>query len=138
MHTQNEHEIAEHSALAIGRALKVEREKSSMSVQDIAERTRLSSANLTALESGNFENLPGVGYIPGYIRNYCKAVGIDPAPHVASFKSLSDDVNKKPLIQLSGSSSCAACCRQYFGDVRCSHWVSGLCWLDSSYLQFSL
>ena len=96
MYTQNEHEIEEYSALAIGRALRIEREKSSLSVQDIAERTRLSSANLTALESGNFENLPGVGYIPGYIRNYCKAVGIDPAPHVASFKSLSDDVTKKP------------------------------------------
>ncbi|MBL81756.1 MAG: hypothetical protein CMM80_04325 [Rhodospirillaceae bacterium] len=96
MYTQNEHEIAEHSALAIGRALRVEREKSSMSVQDIAERTRLSTANLTALETGDFESLPGVGYIPGYIRNYCKAIGVDSAPHIASFKSLSNDATKKP------------------------------------------
>ena len=96
MYTQDEQEIAENSALAIGRALRVEREKSSISVQDIAERTRLSSANLTALESGDFESLPGVGYIPGYIRNYCKAIGIDSAPYIASFKSLSDDVTRKP------------------------------------------
>ena len=96
MYTKNEQEVLEHPALAIGQALKVEREKSNISLQDIAEQTRLSYANLTALEAGDFESLPGIGYIPGYIRNYCKAVGIDSAPHIASFKSLSDDVTKKP------------------------------------------
>ena len=96
MYTKNEREMIEHPALAIGRALKVEREKSNISLQDIAEQTRLSYANLTALEAGDFESLPGIGYIPGYIRNYCKAVGIDSAPHIASVKSLSDDVTKKP------------------------------------------
>ena len=88
--------MVEHPALAIGQALKAEREKFDISLQDIAEQTRLSYANLTALEAGDFESLPGIGYIPGYIRNYCKAIGADPAPHIASFKSLSDDVTKKP------------------------------------------
>ncbi len=96
MYTKNERETTEHSALAIGQALKGEREKSHISLQDIAEQTRLSYANLTALEAGEFESLPGIGYIPGYIRNYCKAVGIDSAPYIASVKSLSDDVTKKP------------------------------------------
>ena len=96
MYTKNEREMIEHSALAIGQALKAERENSNMSLQDIAERTRLSYANLTALEAGDFESLPGIGYIPGYIRNYCKAIGVDSAPYIASFKSLSDDVTKKP------------------------------------------
>ena len=96
MYTKNEREMIEHPALAIGQALKAEREKSNILLQDIAEQTRLSYANLTALEAGDFESLPGIGYIPGYIRNYCKAVGIDFAPHIASFKSLSDDVTKKP------------------------------------------
>ena len=96
MYTKNEREMIEHPALAIGQALKAEREKSNILLQDIAEQTRLSHANLTALEAGDFESLPGIGYIPGYIRNYCKAVGIDSAPHIASFKSLSDDVTKKP------------------------------------------
>ena len=96
MYTKNEQRMLEHPALAIGQALKAEREKFNISLQDIAEKTRLSSANLAALEAGDFESLPGVGYIPGYIRNYCKAVGIDSVPHIASFKSLSDDVTKKP------------------------------------------
>ena len=96
MYTKNERKKIEHPALAIGQALKAEREKSNILLQDIAEQTRLSHANLTALEAGDFESLPGIGYIPGYIRNYCKAVGIDSAPHIASFKSLSDDVTKKP------------------------------------------
>ena len=96
MYTKNEREMTEYPALAIGQALKVEREKSNISLQDIAEQTRLSYANLTALEAGKFDSTPGIGYIPGYIRNYCKAVGIDPAPHIASFKSLSDDVTNKP------------------------------------------
>ncbi|MGB1545428.1 MAG: helix-turn-helix domain-containing protein [Candidatus Puniceispirillaceae bacterium] len=88
--------MIESPALAIGQALKAEREKSNISLRDIAEHTRLSYANLTALEAGDFESLPGIGYIPGYIKNYCKAVGIDSAPHIASFKSLSNDVTKKP------------------------------------------
>ena len=88
--------MLDHPALAIGQALRTQREKFNISLQDIAEQTRLSSANLLALEAGEFESLPGVGYIPGYIRNYCRAVGADPAPHIASFKSLSDDVTKKP------------------------------------------
>ena len=96
MYTKNEREIIDHPALAIGQALKVEREKSNILLQDIAEQTRLSYAILTALEAGDFESLPGIGYIPGYIRNYCKAVGIDPTSHIANFKSLSDDVTKKP------------------------------------------
>ena len=96
MYTKNEREMIEYPALAIGQALKAEREKSNILLQDIAEQTRLSHANLTALEAGDFESLPGIGYIPGYIRNYCKAVGIDSAPHIASFKSLSADVTKKP------------------------------------------
>ena len=96
MYTHNEREIIDHPALAIGQALKAEREKSNISLQDIAEQTRLSYANLTALEAGNFESLPGIGYIPGYIRNYCKAVGLDPAPHIDSFKSLSNDITKRP------------------------------------------
>ena len=96
MYTKNEQEVLEHQALAIGQALKDEREKFNIPLRDIAEQTRLSYANLTALEAGDFESLPGIGYIPGYIRNYCKAVGIDPAPHIASFKSLSDDVTNKP------------------------------------------
>ena len=96
MYTKNEREMIERPALAIGQALKVEREKSNISLQDIADHTRLSYANLTALEAGDFESLPGIGYIPGYIRNYCKVVGVDSAPYIASFKLLSDDVTKKP------------------------------------------
>ena len=96
MYTKNEQEMIELPALAIGQALQVEREKSNISLQDIADHTRLSYANLTALEAGDFESLPGIGYIPGYIRNYCNAVGIDSVPHIASFKLLSDGVTKKP------------------------------------------
>jgi len=96
MYTQNEHDTAEQSALAIGQALKVAREQAGISLQDVADRTRISSAHLTALETGDFERLPGVGYIPGFIRNYCQVVGIDAAPYVDSFKALSSAVTKKP------------------------------------------
>ena len=96
MYTQNEHEMTEHNALDIGQALRAAREQANISLQDIADRTRLSSAHLSALESGDFENLPGVGYIPGYIRNYCRVVGIDAAQYIASFKALSNEVTKKP------------------------------------------
>ena len=96
MYTQNEHEMTEHKALAIGQSLRLAREKSNLSLQDIADLTRLSSAHLSALEAGDFERLPGVGYIPGYIRNYCNAIRVDANPYIASFKALSSEVAKKP------------------------------------------
>ena len=96
MYTQDEQNSGEQLALAIGKALASAREKSGLSVRDVAERTRISAAHLTALEAGQFERLPGVGYIPGFIRNYCQAVGIDAGPHVDGFKSLSSAATKKP------------------------------------------
>ena len=96
MYTQNEQEMTEPTALAIGQALRQARENSDFSIQDIADLTRLSTAHLSALEAGDFERLPGVGYIPGYIRNYCQAIRVDAAPHIASFKALSSEVAKKP------------------------------------------
>ena len=96
MYTQDEQNSGEQLALAIGQALGSARENSGLSVQDVAERTRISAAHLSALEAGQFERLPGVGYIPGFIRNYCQAVGIDATPHVDSFKSLSSAATKKP------------------------------------------
>ena len=96
MYTQDEQKRMEDAALAIGQALKVEREKSNFSLLYIADITRLSSAHLEALEAGNFASLPGVGYIPGYIRNYCKTIGIDSTSYIARFKALSNEVTKKP------------------------------------------
>ena len=72
------------------------REESGLTVQDVAERTRISGSHLSALEAGQFERLPGVGYTPGFIRNYCQAVGIDATPHVDGFKSLSSTASPKP------------------------------------------
>ena len=96
MYTQDEQNTGEQLALDIGQALTSAREKSGLSVQDVAERTRISAAHLTALEAGQFERLPGIGYTPGFIRNYCQAVGIEAGPHVDAFKALSSAATKKP------------------------------------------
>ena len=96
MYTQDEQNTGEQLALDIGQALRSAREKSGLSVQDVAERTRISAAHLTALEAGQFERLPGIGYTPGFIRNYCQAVGIEAGPHVDAFKALSSAATKKP------------------------------------------
>ncbi len=96
MYTQDEQEMIEEKSLAIGQTLKAAREQANILLQDVADKTRLSLGHLSALEAGEFERLPGVGYIPGYIRNYCHAVGLDAEPYIASFKALANDVTKKP------------------------------------------
>jgi len=66
--------------------LKELREAAGLSLQDIFSRTRVSIANLTALESGDFENLPPPIYTRNFISKYAGAIGIDEKPLLAKYE----------------------------------------------------
>lgn len=84
------------SADEVGSLLREARVKAGFSVIQISELTRITRAHITALEASDFERLPGIAYIPGFIRNYCKAVGLNPTPLIEAYKTTHNPVLDKP------------------------------------------
>ena len=81
----------------IGATLKSERKARGYSIEDISEKTRIPKSFIISLENNEFNKLPGIGYIPGFIRNYCKAIKIDPSNFIKSFKSSVAISEEKPI-----------------------------------------
>jgi cytoskeletal protein RodZ len=64
--------------------LKAQREEKKIRLSDVAIQTRISVKFLEAIEAGNFEILPTT-YIRAFIRDYAKAVGLDPDETIKRF-----------------------------------------------------
>ncbi|MBI2400295.1 MAG: helix-turn-helix domain-containing protein [Deltaproteobacteria bacterium] len=60
-----------------GEHLKREREHRGVSLQKIFESTRVPMKYLEAIEADRVEGLPQTAFVKGYIRNYCKVLGLD-------------------------------------------------------------
>ncbi|QNO16490.1 helix-turn-helix domain-containing protein [Alkalicella caledoniensis] len=63
--------------IEIGRQLKEAREAKNLSVEDIAQRTKLRKDQVIAIEEGNLSNLPPLAYVKGFVKLYSKVVGLE-------------------------------------------------------------
>ncbi len=70
---------------AFGDRLRRERERRGVTVHDISESTKISSRFLRALEAEDYPNLPGGVFNRGFLRAYCKYLGMDEEELVAEF-----------------------------------------------------
>ncbi len=70
------------------------RKKSGISLEQIAERTKISSRFLRAIEAEDFGKLPGGIFSTSYIRQYASAIGYDEAELLAHFNR---KVNPMPV-----------------------------------------
>ena len=61
----------------IGAVLKQERQKQGVSVDEISHATRISRAQIRAIENGEDSKLPARVYVRGFIRSYAKVLGMD-------------------------------------------------------------
>lgn len=74
-----------------GQRLKAAREDAGLALADVAERLRLSTTIVKALEADDYERLPGAAFVKGYLRNYAKLVGL-PADDIANlYQQISDE-----------------------------------------------
>ncbi len=64
---------------SVGRQLKLAREAKGLSLLQVADALKLGKAQVEALEGDNWPALPGVTFIRGFVRNYGRLVGLDPA-----------------------------------------------------------
>lgn len=65
---------------SVGVLLQVAREGRGLSVSDIAQALKLGQRQVEALERDDWSGLPGTTFIRGFVRNYARLVGLDPAP----------------------------------------------------------
>ena len=71
--------------MSIGRALAEAREKSGLSVNDVAAATRIRRSVIDKIESDDFSGCGGDFYARGHLRVIATTVGADPAPLLAEF-----------------------------------------------------
>lgn len=97
---------------AIGTRLGEERQKKSISLEEIAAKTYIPQRLLSAIEDGNLDRLPEPVFVQGFIRRYGDAIGLDgtqlskeftvdlsPLPSTATLISLSPEPPLKPAVQ---------------------------------------
>lgn len=76
---EHEEELASHDPLVeLGQELKREREVREISLQEIADRTKVSSRFLQAIEEGDHRSLPAPVFTRGFIHEYALFLGLDP------------------------------------------------------------
>jgi Helix-turn-helix domain len=79
-----------------GARLRAQREARSMSVPDIVKLTKIPERSLNFLEGGSFEDLPAEVFVRGFLKSYCRAVGLDVEAILRDYESLVRE--KKPRI----------------------------------------
>lgn len=71
----------------LGDALRAQRERMGLTVLQAAEDTRIRDKFLRALESGDYQTLPGTVYTKGFLRNYADYLGLDPDELIAQLQT---------------------------------------------------
>ena len=73
--------------------LKSIRESKGLTLKDIFERTRISVANLAAIENGDFHLLPSPVFTKSFIKIYAKTLAIDSNVIIARYEQYLDTLN---------------------------------------------
>jgi cytoskeletal protein RodZ len=73
-----------------GSLLREARERRSISLADVAKKTKLSQSSLELLESGRIESLPPEVFVRGFIRSYARSVGLREAEPLGLFDQALD------------------------------------------------
>lgn len=77
-----------------GAALLAERRRQGLSLGDISRQLKLSVRQVEALERDDYSGFKGQVFVHGFIRNYAKLLGLDPAPLILA----ADDILKPAAI----------------------------------------
>ena len=82
----------------LGERLREHRLKSDVSLQHIAEQTRIGLRYLEALEAGAFKQLPGAIFARSFVRQYAELVGLDPATLEVELQQVFPSEEVLPLV----------------------------------------
>lgn len=79
----------------LGDALREQRERKGVTLEQAAEDTRIREKFLQAIESGDYQSLPGTVYTKGFLRNYAEYLNLDPEEMIALYTG--ERVGSEPL-----------------------------------------
>ncbi len=83
--------------------LKIRRQELNLDIATVASELRISTATISALESGDYEPLPAKVFVRGYINSYCRLLGIDPRPILEEVGSDEKQVENKGVQPVVGN-----------------------------------
>ncbi|WP_222619273.1 helix-turn-helix domain-containing protein [Undibacterium hunanense] len=84
---QTESKVALSVVQTAGSQLSAARIQQGMSLQQVADQLKLSQRQIQALENNQFELLPAMVIVRGFVRSYAKLLRLDPAPIIACLPS---------------------------------------------------
>lgn len=96
--TSTEDSSAEVPIASLGKQLRERREAMGLSLQAVAERTRIRSAYLRSFEDDDYEALPAAAYAVGFLRQYATLLGLDAEQALKEFRGAAQSV-AQPLSQ---------------------------------------
>jgi hypothetical protein len=97
-----------------GARLRQQRESRSLSIPDIVKITKIPEKSVVHLEEGAFEDLPADVFVRGFLKSYCKAVGLDVEATLAEYHELTRGAAPKSppsLAKLASSEKASAISR---------------------------
>ena len=66
--------------------LRLAREQAKISLQQVADQTRITLRHLENLEEGRYDQLPGGMYNRAFLRAYCECLGLDSAKFLKRYQ----------------------------------------------------
>ncbi|MEM6251993.1 MAG: helix-turn-helix transcriptional regulator [Cyanobacteria bacterium P01_D01_bin.156] len=106
--------------VAIGHYLKTIRTQKGLSLQQVAQRTKVQPKQLRAIETGDYQTLPEAIYVRGFLKQYAQALGLNGADIANRVCVEPTDINLKWLNRADFSS------RGCGNIVNPTHWWTKL------------
>lgn len=88
INSQSEDSRQPSSAESPGRQLRALRESRKLDIERIAAQLHLQRHVIEALEDDQFDRLPDRVFVIGYLHNYARLLGADPAPITAAYRAM--------------------------------------------------
>ena len=78
--------------LPLGKTLREARERLGLSIADISGQTKLAPRQIEALEAEDFQHLPAMPFVRGFVRSYARILQLDAQPLLASLPQANADL----------------------------------------------
>jgi len=110
----------------IGSALCERRQEMGLTLDDVAEQTKIRKTYIRALEEERFEELPGKVYVVGFLQNYARFLGVPVEPLVRALEDRDQGTTKNEKLLQPSEFRVAATVPTSKSPVRIAVWLAAV------------